>query len=77
MKKKKRFISESSGHIMFPDLIRLTCFMQILWELCGFPAASLTGDNQKRAVFDGLDQLCFVPIDGQLFGLVFFGVPSC
>lgn len=49
--------------------------MQVLWELRGFPAASLAGNNQKSAAFNRLNQPGFVLIDRQLFGLV-FGVPS-
>lgn len=41
--------------------------MEVLWKLCGLPAASLTGDNQESALFDGLNQLGFVLIDRQLF----------
>lgn len=47
-----------------------TSFMQVLWKLGGFPAASLAGDNQESAVFDGLNQAGFVLKDGQLYGLV-------
>lgn len=56
------------------QLLSRTCLMKVLRELRGFPAAGLTGDSQKSAVFDGQNQFVFVPIDGQLFGLVFFRV---
>lgn len=40
---------------VFDNKSQLTCFTQVLWELCGFPAASLTGDHQEAAVSDSLN----------------------
>lgn len=47
---------------------QLTCLMEILWELCSLPAASLTGNKEESALSDSLNQLGFVLIDRQVFG---------
>lgn len=46
--------------------------MEILWELCSLPAASLTGDKEESALSDSLNQLGFVLIDRQVFGHTVF-----
>lgn len=35
--------------------ITATCLKKVLWKLCGFPASSLTDDNQEGATFDSLN----------------------
>lgn len=54
----------------------VTCFIQVLGELGGLPAAGFTRYDQKRVSLDGPNQFVSVLVNRQISGFVFLFVPA-